>query len=289
MPWCVGIDEAGYGPNLGPLVQAAVAMQLPEGDPAGWETIRPFGRRIHESEPGCIPIDDSKKVYAGVNGFEKLEAGVLGWFGGHWPGCVHMVGDEPEILAESFGDGFGHPLPRPASRIAVNYVTPASFNPVVERHGSKGTVLGLGVVALLRSIVGQLPEDGEAVHVHADKQGGRHFYGPLLQDAFEHGFVVAEKEGPLESRYRVLELGREVVVRFTPRADGSSAAAALASMVCKYLRELGMREFNDFWGSHVPGLKPTAGYPEDAKRYYAAIRETMVKLKIEPDTVWRRK
>ena len=24
MPWVVGIDEAGYGPNLGPLVQAAV-------------------------------------------------------------------------------------------------------------------------------------------------------------------------------------------------------------------------------------------------------------------------
>ena len=41
MPWVVGIDEAGYGPNLGPLVQTAIAVRLPDGDTAGWETLRP--------------------------------------------------------------------------------------------------------------------------------------------------------------------------------------------------------------------------------------------------------
>jgi len=289
MPWCVGVDEAGYGPNLGPLVQAAVAMLLPDDDHAGWKTIRPFARRVSEAEKGCFLIDDSKKVYAGVNGFGRLEEGVLRWFGEAWPGCIHMVGDDPEILAERDYKQFTISTSIPPSRIAVNYITPASFNPVVEQSGTKATVLGLGIVALLRSIVGQLPGDGEAVRIHADKQGGRHFYGPLLQEAFNSGYVIAEKEGPLESRYRVLELGREVVVRFTPRADGASAAVALASMVCKYLRELGMQEFNEFWGSHVPGLKPTAGYPEDAKRYYTAIRETMLALNIPPDSVWRRK
>ena len=35
-------------------------------------------------------------------------------------------------------------------------------------------------------------------------------------------------------------------------------------MASKYLRELAMRPFNEFWSRHVPELKPTAGYPLNA-------------------------
>ena len=45
MPWVVGLDEAGYGPNLGPLVQAAIALRLPESDPAGWDALKSAVRR----------------------------------------------------------------------------------------------------------------------------------------------------------------------------------------------------------------------------------------------------
>jgi hypothetical protein len=75
MPWVIGIDEAGYGPNLGPLVQAAVSLRLPEGDDAGWETLRPALRRSHEREDHRLLIDDSKKVYT-KGGLEALERGV---------------------------------------------------------------------------------------------------------------------------------------------------------------------------------------------------------------------
>src|SRR5262245_30233297 len=76
MPWVVGIDEAGYGPNLGPLVQAAVALYLPDHDVAGWETLKPVVRRCGEKADGRVLIDDSKHVYA-RGGLEALELGVL--------------------------------------------------------------------------------------------------------------------------------------------------------------------------------------------------------------------
>jgi hypothetical protein len=64
---------------------------------------------------------------------------------------------------------------------------------------------------------------------------------------------------------------------------------ALASMFAKYIREVCMKQFNAFWAKHVPGIKPTAGYPLDAKRFYEEIRPAMESLGIEPDAVWRKK
>ena len=125
------------------------------------------------------------------------------------------------------------------------------------------------------------------MEVFCDKHGGRNFYGPMLQSAFPDGWVVAERESADESRYRIEAIGRDVRVTIRPRADSGSVSVALASMVAKYLREVAMRQFNRFWGQHVPGLPPTAGYPVDAKRYYAAIRDAMGQLTIDDEQVWR--
>ena len=64
---------------------------------------------------------------------------------------------------------------------------------------------------------------------------------------------------------------------------------ALASMLAKYLREVFMRQFNRFWLGHVPGLKPTAGYPGDARRFYDQIRDAMAELGLSEDQVWRKR
>ena len=84
-------------------------------------------------------------------------------------------------------------------------------------------------------------------------------------------------------------LPREVTITFRPRADGDSVSVALASMLCKYLREVCMRQFNRFWAGHVPGIAPTAGYPLDANRFYAEIRPAMARLGLVADQVWRKK
>ena len=36
-----------------------------------------------------------------------------------------------------------------------------------------------------------------------------------------------------------------------------------------------MRQFNPYWQTHVPGIKPTLGYPSDAGRFMKLIREKM--------------
>jgi hypothetical protein len=58
-------------------------------------------------------------------------------------------------------------------------------------------------------------------------------------------------------------------------------------MVAKYLRELSMHAFNAYWQSHVPHLKPTAGYPGDAKRFKLDIAVKQRELAISDDILWR--
>ncbi|VTS00304.1 hypothetical protein, partial : Ribonuclease OS=Candidatus Kuenenia stuttgartiensis GN=kuste3499 PE=3 SV=1 [Gemmata massiliana] len=313
MPWVVGIDEAGYGPNLGPLVQAAIALNLPEGDSAGWDTLKPVVRRAHEKADGRLLIDDSKKVYT-RGGIEALERGVwaIATPDSH---TLHEFlwssGDVPawgaELLAESWFDGAAtvplHIDPgaewdaSEPVRAAINnqwcgdyHLVPAPrFNRMVDEYGSKGTILGRGLIELLAALTATVPADGRPLVFACDKQGGRNFYAGLLQEAFPDGWVVAERESAEESRYRIEHLSRDISITFRPRADGDSVAVALASMLCKYLREVCMKQFNRFWATHVPGIAPTAGYPVDAKRFFAQIQPTMAKLGLTTDQVWRKK
>jgi hypothetical protein len=300
------------------LVQAAVALHLPDDDPAGWETLRPVVRRAHEKDDGRLLIDDSKKVYT-RGGLEALEAVGYGLFGvipqsfdqflsfalpevvtdlrqECWfdPGEQLPVEATPAALSETFGRWAEAYRPG-VHGLLVNLVPAPLFNKVCDGSGSKATVLSCGLVALLGGMWrngGGVPVEGFAdkpLVFHCDKQGGRNYYAALVQQAFPDGWVVAERESADESRYRVEHLDRPVTVTFRPRAEADSVAVALASMLAKYLREVCMRQFNRFWARHVPGIAPTAGYPGDSKRFYAEIRAAMEKLGLTEDEVWRKR
>ena len=75
-------------------------------------------------------------------------------------------------------------------------------------------------------------------------------------------------------------------VCFRVKAE-SCLPAALASMASKYLRELAMQAFNEFWRRRVPGLLPTAGYPQDAKRFRADIAAAQHRLHVSDHVLWR--
>jgi hypothetical protein len=316
MPWVVGIDEAGYGPNLGPLVQSAVALNLPKSDPAGWETLRPLVRRCDTEEDGRLLIDDSKAIYPRY-GLVALERGVMvlapesftvaelvrkvglatcredleveAWYDPAEYLPVVMSRDEWQGESNQFCERAVSCGVKAFSEMTASVVPASRFNRVCDEYGSKGTVLSRGLIELIASTLDDVPRDGEPITFLCDKHGGRNYYAAMLQEAFPGGWIVTERESADESRYRIDLLDRPVTVTFRPRADGDSVSVALASMLCKYLREVCMRQFNRFWAAHVPGIRPTAGYPGDAKRFFDEIKPAMAKLGLSDDQVWRKR
>lgn len=317
MPWLIGIDEAGYGPNLGPLVMSAVACRLPARriDDDLWQVLGSAVRRKYEEDDGRLLVDDSKLVYASERGLAALERAVfalLGNNGSHQPTLARLIDQvgaqhHEELRCERWYQGDTQlPLQArdwPASQevlervcrqnccewgaVRVVLVCPPRFNGLLDRHGSKAAILALGLAELLRHFLDL--DGGEALYFVIDKHGGRHYYSSMLQQACAAGLVAVAEEGADRSVYQVLGLSRPVQVTFQPRADSRHLCVALASMVSKYLRELLMLEFNRFWQRHVPGLKATAGYPGDAARFLSDIRPALAVLGLSESELWRRK
>jgi ribonuclease HII len=314
MPWIVGLDEAGYGPNLGPLVQAAVAARVPDGVDCLWTCLAKGVRRASDPDDGRLLIDDSKLVYAGPHGLSRLEYGVWSLIGGAPVGdllaCIACEPTMAELASEAwYQPGESRPIACDVTEITSNgvhyttalaenaiefrvvrcMVTPAPrFNDLLEKWRSKAAVLAMGVIELLKELARLLPEDEPLVFV-IDKQGGRNFYAAMIQTAFSDSWVVPVRESALCSEYRLENIHRDVRLAFRPRAEQESLPVALASMVAKYLREVFMRQFNRYWLERVPGLHPTAGYPGDSRRFYKAIRPAMKELNMPRAAVWRRK
>lgn len=83
MPLLIGMDEAGYGPNLGPLVVTVVAWEVP-GDPRRTDLWNKFAEVVSPepcADNAWLQIGDSKAVYTPARGLGPLEIGVLAALG----------------------------------------------------------------------------------------------------------------------------------------------------------------------------------------------------------------
>ena len=74
-----GVDEAGYGPTLGPLVMTACALRVPDGPggPDVWEILADWVARSPVRRETRLVVADSKKMYSPATGLWRLEETVL--------------------------------------------------------------------------------------------------------------------------------------------------------------------------------------------------------------------
>lgn len=75
MPLIAGVDEAGYGPNLGPLVVAGTLWETPAANCDFGHDLRSFVSR--NPAPGRLQICDSKKAGGGLAGLESTVLAAL--------------------------------------------------------------------------------------------------------------------------------------------------------------------------------------------------------------------
>jgi hypothetical protein len=287
-----GIDEAGYGPRLGPLVVGAVAFQVPEEarDACLWSQLDHAVCRSRR-DGSRLAVDDSKRLFNQRIGPRHLERAALAFAASAeqepptFRGLLDAVAEleeEPERYPWYAGLDFLLPVAADAEQVGADAerlrsgrvrflaarclpVLTGEFNRLCRSHGTKSAALFLKTARLLRFLWDAWGEEDLVVHV--DKHGGRDRYGLLLHQAFFGARVRTLRESRQASAYEVTDGGRRLTIGFSKGADGDHLPVALASIYCKYLRELFLRGFQAYWSDHAPDVRPTAGYAADARRF----------------------
>lgn len=163
-------------------------------------------------------------------------------------------------------------------------VFPQRFNALVAQLGNKATLLSHCTLELARQSLDALAP--ARALVSCDKHGGRSSYASIIQQVFGVPLVRTIVEGRYESRYTCTYRGEPLELVFLAKGE-SQLPTAVASMLAKYLREVAMIPLNQYWQAAVPGLRATAGYPEDAKRFLAEIAAEKVRRNVNDDVLIR--
>ncbi len=330
MPYLIGTDEAGYGPNLGPLTVTGVLWDNRSDQTCLYDAldqlIKPSPDRNADDR---MVVADSKVVYKSSGSIKNLETTVLSFLAATNTNDTEnsrvQINDIPRDLESLVRvacptsdwhllkslPAYDFPsvaLPlkadldqicknanrlresQIASKVALRSIDcrpvfPTEFNAGLKSYGNKATLLSTETLKIVARLKSQTDDDLEIV---CDKHGGRSKYAALIKAHLTDQQICTGAETKDCSDYSFCDQQRDVVVRF--QAGGESfMPTALASMVSKYVREVFMKAWNDFWIDQIPDLKPTKGYPVDAKRFKSEINELQNQLGIDDVDVWRQK
>ena len=312
-----GIDEAGYGPLLGPLVVGCAAFEVDsafelEGElPCVWSRLKKLVSRSRSKTGRKLHVNDSKMVYSPSAGLKELEKSVLamaaawrGW-GEHLDSFVEHVARHalPDIAESTWyrrTDGEAFPLSQegmpvklfanalrlemdrvktPCVHLAARVMLEKPLNRMLEQTRNKSSVLFSLAAIHLDHLLREYGERG--LVIFCDRQGGREHYGPLLRLMFEDWSLDILREADGRSDYLLHRAGHTVRLTFREKAEAQCLPVAVASMLSKYLREALMHRFNAWWKLTLPDLAPTAGYHGDGQRFLADIADKRRELGIE--------
>ena len=301
-----GIDEAGYGPMIGPLCVARATLRVDgwsPGDPAPdlWDLLRDAVCAKKSESKSRIAIGDSKKLKLANSSVRQhplvhLERAVLAMLGtiGEIPRTDTELFDILGVRLEDHPWYSGEPIELPLGTTPdMLRVDSSHLRGVMSRHGVELVSIRVGATGEVRfneiiraaqtkaavteaSLVGHLcalrdgVDPADMLRVVCDRQGGRTRHAVVLGRVWEG--LKMEEESARASRY---SLGDSLGITFTPKADDAYLPVALASMAAKLVRELAMMRMNRYWSARLPELKPTAGYVQDARRWLDDLRAVM--------------
>jgi len=313
----VGIDEAGYGPILGPLVVSSTAFSLPSNLLGAdlWQILNKSTSNKRKRLAGRLLIADSKKVYNKSAGIKHLERTILS--------CLKCLDKSPAALPELLAILCPDCLERldvyPWHKNIGDYsamaneadVTVASsvfrddmasnniklleiksccldvayYNKMVNNVKNKASVLFTAVCQLIKTAYDNFGNDD--LQIIVDRQGGRTRYRRDLLRMFPNMELKILKENPEVSSYQLEANGKSMRLHFAVGGDDRFLPVSLASMVSKYIRELMVDGINRYFAALCPQLKPTAGYWKDGLRFIEDIRKNAPHIRYDSEQLIR--